>query len=69
MEMTLHFDDQKVCSSCLTNDAIHYNLVVFPARGRAEDDPDCPVWCSNCECEAVMIEDPGPQRRKPNESL
>jgi hypothetical protein len=44
-----------VCSTCQSNDKVHYNLVAFPRNGRVLIDPDTQSWCARCEAEANMV--------------
>ena len=56
---TYGVDDSMVCSTCQSNDKVHYNLVAFHAD-EVYPDPDVETWCGRCEAEANMV-DPSPE--------
>lgn len=50
------YDHDAVCSSCGTNDQVHYNLFLFHGKSYFMDDPNIAVWCGHCDGEAHLID-------------
>lgn len=50
------YDETLVCSCCKDNNGIHYNLHIFHDSEYANEDPEIPVWCSNCEIDVTLVD-------------
>jgi len=58
IDVHIRYDADKVCSSCGTNNSIHYNHFIFHGSRYANPDLEVDAWCGKCSgpCELIKPE-------------